>query len=437
MNEIKSITSVPVSELKGKKVIVRCDFNVQVFEGKIMDDLRVRKTLPTIQFLRDAGARVILISHIESKDGTGLRPICDHINKVYSEKTGTVTFIEDFRAVDGTSESGAVESNANASAKEIIDAMKDGDVVLFENLRIDGGEKSNSTEFAELLASYAEVYVNDAFAVSHRAHASVVGLPALFPNARYAGIQLMSELDHLKVTFNAPHPFVFILGGAKFETKLPLIQKFAQADSILLGGALLNDILKAKGYNVGKSLVSSGVDTAGNKIDFTPIIENPKLIIPDDVIVSGPVDGGTGADAVIRTSTKLISEVGDEDMIMDVGPSMNTKLAEVIQNAKFILWNGPMGNYEKGFKDQTIEMAKLVTAACNRPDAPVRAILGGGDTTAAMVELGLEDQSDKGNDVSGATNASDAGSMFISTGGGAMLEYLLNESLPGVEALRN
>lgn len=417
--EIESITSVPANDLKGKKVIVRCDFNVQVFEGKIMDDLRVRKTLPTIQFLRDAGARVILISHIESKDGTGLRPICEHINEKYSEKTGIVTFVDDFRA-----ENGSVGDNTNIHAKEIVDAMKDGDVVLFENLRIDGGEKSNSAEFAELLASYAEMYVNDAFAVSHRAHSSVVGLPTLFPNARYAGIQLMSELDHLKVAFNAPHPFVFILGGAKFETKLPLIQKFAQADSILLGGALLNDILKAKGYNIGKSLVSSGVDTAGAKIDFTPIIENPKLIIPDDVIVSGPVDGDTGANAVIGTSTKLISEVGDEDMIMDVGPSMNTKLAEVIQNAKFILWNGPMGNYEKGFKDQTIEMAKLVTSACNRPDAPVQAVLGGGDTTAAMVELGLEDKSD-------------ASAMFISTGGGAMLEYLLNESLPGVEALKN
>ncbi len=405
MSEIKSITSVPTTELKGKRVIVRCDFNVQVFEGKIMDDLRVRKTLPTIQFLRDAGVRIILISHIESKDGTGLRPICEYINETYTKECGVVTFVSDFQSED------AASTIAN---------MKDGEITLIENLRIDAREKSNDIEFAKLLASYADIYVNDAFAVSHRAHASVVGLPALFPNARYAGIQLMNELDHLKVTFNAPHPFVFILGGAKFETKLPLIQKFAQADSILLGGALLNDILKAKGYNVGKSLVSSGVDTSGAKIDFAPIISNPKLIIPDDVIVSGPLsDGSTGV------STKLINEIGDEDMIMDVGPSMNAKLAEVIQNAKFILWNGPMGNYEKGFKDQTIEMAKLVSSACSRPDALIRAVLGGGDTTAAMVELGLEDQSDKGNDA-----------MFISTGGGAMLEYLLNESLPGVEVLR-
>lgn len=401
--EIKSITSVPASELKGKKVIVRCDFNVQVFEGKIMDDLRVRKTLPTISFLRAAGAKVVLISHIESKDGTGLRPVCEYINQTYSAECGLVAFVEDFRL---------------ENTPIIIAKMKDGDVVLFENLRIDSREKSNDPEFAKLLASYAEVYVNDAFAVSHRAHASVVGLPTLFPNTRYAGIQLMNELDHLKVAFNAPHPFVFILGGAKFETKLPLIQKFAQADSILLGGALLNDILKAKGYNVGKSLVSSGIDASGARIDFAPIVSNPKLIIPDDVIVSGPLsDGSTGV------SVKKIFDVGDEDMIMDVGPSMNAKLDEVIQNAKFILWNGPMGNYEKGFKDQTIEMAKLVSSACSRPDAPVRAVLGGGDTTAAMVELGLEDKSD-------------AGAMFISTGGGAMLEYLLNESLPGVEALK-
>jgi phosphoglycerate kinase len=147
MSEIKSITSVPALELKGKNVIVRCDFNVQVFEGKIMDDLRVRKTLPTIQFLRDAGARIILISHIESKDGTGLRPICEHINEKYSEKTGIVTFVEDFKS----------ENTANTIA-----SMKDGEITLFENLRIDAREKSNDIEFAKLLASYADIYVNDA-----------------------------------------------------------------------------------------------------------------------------------------------------------------------------------------------------------------------------------------------------------------------------------
>lgn len=409
IQEIKSITSIPVSELKDKRVIVRCDFNVQVFEGKILDDLRIRKTIPSIEFLRNSGAKIILISHIESKDGTGLKPVCEHINEKYSSQTGIVTFVSDFKS---------------HSAQDFVHTMKGGEVVLFENLRVDEGEKKNDSSFSKFLASFGDIYVNDAFAVSHRAHSSVVGLPALFPNNKFAGIQLMNELEHLKVSFNAPHPFIFILGGAKFETKLPLIQKFAQADSILLGGALLNDILKAKGYNVGKSLVSSGVDTAGNKINFTPIIENPKLIIPDDVVVSGP----TGV------SIKSLNDISDEDVIMDVGPSMNTKLNQVLQDVKFILWNGPMGNYERGFKDQTIEMAKLVTNACTR--SGVLAVLGGGDTTAAMAELGLEEQSDKKDDVSSTTDATNAGSMFISTGGGAMLEYLLNETLPGVEALR-
>jgi phosphoglycerate kinase len=307
--------------------------------------------------------------------------------------------------------------------RSILESMKDGDVALFENLRIDEGEKKNDPEFAKSLASLADVYVNDAFAVCHRAHASVVALPALFPNDRFAGIQLASELEHLKMVFNAPHPFVFILGGAKFETKLPLIQKFAQADHILLGGALLNDILKAKGLNVGKSLVSSGLDTSGAKIDFAPIISNPKLIIPDDVVVSGP----------LGVSTKLITEIGDEDMIMDVGPSMNTKLSDALSDARFILWNGPMGNYERGFKDQTIQMAKLVTDACGRSE--VQAVLGGGDTTAAVAELGLEDKADVSATNSLNEGATGDGSMFISTGGGAMLEYLLNETLPGVEAL--
>lgn len=413
MSEIKPITSVVETELKGKRVIVRCDFNMQVFEGKVLDDLRLRKTLPTIKFLRAAGAKVILISHIESKDGTGLKPICEYMNEKYLAECGLVTFVSDFEA----------EHMPNIMAN-----MKGGEVSLFENLRVNAGEKANDEGFAKLLASYADIYVNDAFAVSHRAHASVVALPSLFPNARYAGIQLMSELDHLKVAFDAPHPFVFILGGAKFETKLPLIQKFAQADSILLGGALLNDILKAKGFNVGKSLVSSGVDATGAKIDFAPIISNPKLIIPDDVIVKGPV-GDAGA---VGVSTKLIAEIGSEDAIMDVGPSMNTKLAEVLKDAKFVLWNGPMGNYENGFKDQTIEMAKLVTKACK--SGGVHAVLGGGDTTAAMAELELDES---GNLANAGASGAEAETMFISTGGGAMLEYLLNETLPGVEALKD
>lgn len=395
-----AITTLSPEELKGKRVIVRCDFNVQVFEGKILDDLRVRKTLPTIEFLRKAGARVILISHIESKDGTGLRPVCTHMNATYVKQCGVVVFVENF---------------LSDQAKAAVENMNDGDVALFENLRTDEGEKKNDPVFAEALAAYADIYVNDAFSVSHRPHASVLALPALFPGKKYAGVQLMSELEHLQKAFNAPHPFVLILGGAKFETKLPLIQKFDKADHILLGGALLNDILKAKGYNVGKSLVSN------TQVDMASIIQNPKLVIPDDVTVEGPSATGT-----LEVSIKKIDEIGDSDTIVDVGPSMNDKLEALLKDAKFILWNGPMGNYEKGFKQQTVAMAKLVADATRKKifglvSADAEAVLGGGDTTAAVAELGMED--------------GDQDALFVSTGGGAMLEYLLNETLPGVEAL--
>ncbi len=387
---IRSITELGEAELKGKRVLVRVDFNIQVFEGKILDDLRIKKTLPVISYLRSKGARLILVSHNESKDGTGLAPIAAHINEKYRDSCGEISFIQDFL------------SEASYTQCE---NMTDGQVVLFENLRVNPGEKANDIEFAKALAKFADLYVNDAFAVSHRAHASVVGVPALFPNARFAGIQLMQELSNLKIAFNSPHPFIFILGGAKFDTKLPLIQKFsAHADSIYLGGALLNDILRAKGFPVGKSLVSPG------DIDLSAVVANPKLIIPTDVIV----ENGTDKKIVALT------DVSTEDVIMDVGPSLIEKLKEDLKTAKFVLWNGPMGNYEKGYKDQTLAMAEAIFGS------KVPAVLGGGDTTAAIAELGYDNLPE-----------SPDNPVFISTGGGAMLEYLENETLPGVEALKN
>lgn len=386
-DRIKSITELGEAELKGVKVLVRVDFNVQVYNGKILDDLRIRKTLPTINYLRSKGAQLILVSHNESKDGTGLQPVAEYINSKYQDICGNITFIQDFLSV---------------KSHDFCKSMINGQVVLFENLRVNQGEKENDPEFSKALASFADIYVNDAFAVSHRSHASVVGVPSYFPNARYAGIQLMNELENLKIAFNPPHPFIFILGGAKFETKLPLIQKFsAHADSVYLGGALLNDILKAKGLPVGKSLVSSG------DFDLTAVVANPKLITPADVVVEQ--ESGK--------KTVAVTDVASEDKIMDIGPSLVEKLKEDLKTAKFVLWNGPMGNYEKGYKEQTVLMAEAVYTS------GVLAALGGGDTTAAIAELGYNDKQDS--------------KVFISTGGGAMLEYLENETLPGVEALKN
>ena len=379
------------TDLKGKRVIVRCDFNVPVSEdGHVLDDLRIKKTIPTITFLKEAGAKIILISHIEGKAaklGGGvdtLEPVSKYINATYTTEFGQVNFVKDFLNFDESS-------------------MTEGDVVLFENLRIDAGEKKNDIEFAKKLASFADVYVNDAFAVSHRSHASVVALPSLLPH--FAGVQLMEEINNLSKVFNPERPFIFILGGAKFDSKLPLIKKFMEgknsADYVFLGGALLNNILKEKGYNIGKSLVSEG------DFNLQEVVNNPKLIIPTDVVVKGP-EG---------ISTKLVADVSNDDAIMDVGPSMTHMLEEKLQTAKFVLWNGPMGNYEDGFKDQTISMAEEVATS------NVASALGGGDTTAAVAELGYESDKTK------------APNMFVSTGGGAMIEYLLNESLPGIDAL--
>jgi len=397
---IKSIQSVPAGDLRGKKVLVRVDFNVPVTdEGTVRDDLRIRKTLPTIKYLREAGAKLILLSHIEGNNAklTGgadtLEPVAQHIQKTYAGIFGNLTFVKDFLG-----ESGVVT----------VDDMQDGDVVLFENVRTQAGEKKNDIELAKKLAAYGEIYVNDAFAVSHRAHASVVALPSLFPEARYAGIQLASEIEHLSKVFNPSHPFVFILGGAKFDTKIPLIEKYmaeGKADFVILGGALLNDILKAKGYEVGKSLVSN---LSGVNFDMNAIISNPKLIIPDDVVVKNQTTG--------ETSTKKLADVSADDSVLDVGPSIVGKIQEILKTAQFVLWNGPMGDYERGFKDQTISIAKEVSAS------RVQSAVGGGDTTAALAELNLD--------------SDESGVMFISTGGGAMLEYLQNETLPGIDALK-
>lgn len=401
---IRAITSIGANDLKGRRVLVRCDFNVPVTDaGTVLDDLRIKKTIPTIAYLRKAGAKIVLVSHIEGKNAklTGgldsLLPIAHHLGTHYKEQFGEVLFIEDFLA------EGVMDRVAH---------LAEGQVMLFENLRAYAGEKKNDMVFAEKLARYADIYVNDAFAVSHRAHASVVALPSLLPH--YAGMQLMSEIEHLSKVFNPPRPFVFILGGAKFDTKLPLIQKFMigdnAADSVLLGGALLNNILKEKGLPIGKSLVSEGDFNLGE------VVSNPKLTIPDDVMVSSD-----SSPNVAHAHTKKISEVGPEDMIMDVGPSMTVKLESLLKTAKFVLWNGPMGNYELGFKDQTIAMARAVA------ESGVQSALGGGDTTAAVAELGFDDEH---------IHAQKAPNMFVSTGGGAMIEFLLNETLPGIEALR-
>jgi len=370
--------------LVGKRFLIRADFNVPIENGEVVEDLRMRSVLPTVNLLRDAGAKIILISHIETKDGSGMEVVAKHFN----EKLGlSVKYINE---VIGAAVTSAVED------------LQDGEVLLLQNLRVNEGEKNNDEGFAKELAGQADYYVNDAFAVSHRKHASVVGIPKFLPH--FAGIQLMKEIKSLTEAINPPQPFVFILGGAKFDTKLPLIKKYLdKADSVVLGGALVNDVYKARGFNIGKSLVSDG------SVDISCVVSNPKLVVIDDVVVHDVND-------LAKTSVKKIEEVEDNDVIADAGPSFGDILRPIISDAKFVLWNGPLGNYENGFTEQTILCAKILL------ESGVRGAIGGGDTVAAVKSLGLDESDQKSN-------------LFVSTGGGAMIDFLVNETLPGIVAL--
>lgn len=330
-----------IGEIKGKTVLVRLDFNVPIEAGVVVDDYRIRSSLPTISYLKQKGAKIVIIAHVENEPAT-LMPVYERLRK-----DAQVLFCDDVLK----------------NGKHCIENMTDGDVLLCENIRMYKGEKANDEEFAKELASLGEIYVNDAFSVSHREHASIVGLPKYLP--AYAGLQFEEEIKNLSQCFSPEHPFLFILGGAKFETKMPLVEKFLKiADEVFIGGALYNEMDKN-----------------------SEIAKNPKVTLPIDFVIS---DGKA----------------------LDAGEKTVELLKEKVAQAKFILWNGPLGQYEKGFVEPTRILAQAIS------ESSAFSLLGGGDTVAAISELGLEDKFG-----------------FVSTGGGAMLDFLANGTLPGLEAL--
>ncbi len=370
-------TLTDIQHLEGVKVLVRADFNVPIQKDAVVEDFRIRAAFPTIEFLRSRGAKVILISHLESADGGNgsLQPVATKLK----ELGVPVTFIEDMK-----------------KARLFIEnELQNGECILLENVRFFEGEKNNDAQFAKELASLADLYVNEAFPASHREHASVVGVPNFIPG--YAGIQFEKEIAHLSKAFNPVHPFLFILGGAKFETKLPLLQKFMDtADSIFIGGALATDFFRTKGYEIGTSLVSKG------NIDLTAYAASPKLILPIDIVNK-------------KGEVKPADGLSSDDVILDAGPQTLEILKEKIAAAKFILWNGPLGLYEDGYRAPTLDLARMIGEATGNW---TETIVGGGDTLAAIATLGIADKF-----------------TFISTGGGAMLDFLAKGTLPAVEAL--
>lgn len=373
MKSIKELKS-----LSGKRIILRVDFNVPIKKGVVIDDFRIKKSVATILFLQKKGAKVIIIAHLGSDGTESLLPVAMKVKK----------YVKKFEFIKTAIFSDETETKINS--------LKNGEVVLLENLRSETGEKNNSPSFARALSRYGDIYVNDAFSVSHREHASIVGITKHLPG--YAGLQLLEEIENLSKVFNPPHPFLFILGGAKFETKIPLIKKYLRgADNIFIGGAIANDFFRAKGYEVGTSLVGE------DNFQIPLLLKAKNLILPIDVKAT--------QDSKNRFAKP--SEILLDESIVDIGPKTVEVLKDLINEAKFILWNGPLGKYEEGFGGATEEVLKIIAKS------EASSVIGGGDTTALISKLKIEDKLG-----------------FVSTGGGATLDFLSKGTLPGIRVLK-
>lgn len=371
----KAITSL--QNLQGKYVLVRSSINVPIVDGEVRNQFRITRGLATIQYLVAQKARVIVCGHIGSDGSQTAKPVADllgcHVPVTFSPEVSGV------------------------KSKNLRDELQDGQVLVLENLRRDPREKKNDPNFARELADLADIFVNDAFAAGHRAHASIVGIPGHLPT--YAGMNFMHEYTELHKALSPKSPSLFMLGGAKFDTKLPLVEKFMNIyDHIFIGGALANDFFKAKGYEMGMSMVSD-IDLSGS-----PLLSHDKILLPIDVTVTKDGERRVCAPDAVRPG----------EIIYDAGPQTIAMLMPLIANAEMVLWNGPFGNYEAGFAQQTEETARLIAAADGY------SVVGGGDTVAAIESLLIQEHYD-----------------FLSTAGGAMLTFLEEGTLPALEAMKN
>jgi phosphoglycerate kinase len=385
-----------IKELKGKKVFIRVDFNVpQDDQGNITEDTRISGAVPTIRYAVEQGARVILASHLgrpkgEKKAKYSMAPAAKRLSELLGKE---VVQAPDCFGPD---------------VDRVIDAMQPGDVVLLENLRFYAGEESNDAEFATRLANGCEIYVNDAFAVSHRAHASVEAITRVIPVVA-AGFLMRDELTYFdKAMSNPVRPLVAILGGAKVSGKLEVLQKLVEkVDKVVIGGGMAFTFLKAMGYPVGKSLVEDDLISVAVEIMGKAKNNGVRFYLPVDCVVADAFDAN--ANNYITT----VQEIPEGWMALDIGPASSTLFAESLRDAKTVIWNGPMGVFEMdAFAGGTFAVAEAVG------NSAATTIIGGGDTDSAVRKAGVE------NSVS-----------YISTGGGAFLELLEGKVLPGVNAL--
>lgn len=388
----KTVRDVDVT---GKRVLVRVDFNVPIQDGEVTDDTRIRAALPTIQYLIEKGAKVILMSHLgrpkpENRDQFKMDPVAKRLSELLGRPVKKVDAV------------------VGPEVEKAVAEMQPGDVLLLENTRFELGERKNDPDLARKLAALADIYVNDAFGSAHRAHASTAGVKQVRPDLpAVAGFLMERELEMLgKVLSNPERPFVVVLGGAKISDKIGVLERLlGLADRVLIGGGMANTFLKAKGLEVGKSLVDEeALDEARRFLEEA----GDKIVLPVDVVVADRF----AADAEARVVP--VDQVPPDWMILDIGPKTVEQFAEILRQARTVFWNGPMGVFEfPRFAEGTFAIARVLAEL---EDAVT--VVGGGDSAAAVQQAGLADKM-----------------THVSTGGGAALEFLEGKELPGVAVL--
>ena len=383
-------------EVSGKRVLVRVDFNVPLDEasGAIIDDSRIRAALPTIRYLTERRARVILCSHLGRPKGRAveklrLAPVAQRLSQILKQP---VKISRD-----------CIGPDAEAAAAE----LREGDILLLENVRFHPEEEENGAEFARALASLADIYVNDAFGTAHRAHASVVGITRYLPAV--AGLLLEKEIINLGgILENPARPFAALLGGAKVSDKVSMIENIMdRVDYILIGGGMAATFLKAKSYEVGKSLIEVDKVATALSLMEEAAQRGVKLMLPVDVVIAGELS------PQVKGETVTIESIPEDKRVVDIGPETIQSFRESLLKCQTVFWNGPMGIYEL---PQFAEGTKALARVLAKLEATT--VIGGGSTADAVAEMGLTDSMS-----------------FVSTGGGASLEFLSGQALPGIEAL--